>query len=85
MEKLSTWIWTVIVALLALTLGWRAWGVHRANLERQARLTAIEAELEGTRAENRRLAEEIVALDGDPLYLERILRENKMTGPGEGH
>lgn len=85
MTKLGPWIWTVVVGLLAATLAWRAWGVHHSNLERQVRLTSLETELERTRSENRRLAEEIESLHGDPVYLEKLMRENRMTGPGESN
>ncbi len=83
MERLRPWIWAVLLAALAAGLSWRAWEAHRGATRLQRRILEADRRVESLTGENRRLKGEIEALNGDPLYLEKLLRQDKMIGPNE--
>ncbi|HEY7412708.1 MAG TPA: septum formation initiator family protein [Vicinamibacteria bacterium] len=76
---------TCVIALLALLVGSLFGDRGILQLVRQReRAEALLAEIEGLRAENRRLAAEIGALRADPRAIERLAREELGLGrPGE--
>jgi cell division protein FtsB len=83
MERLKPWIWGVLVAGLAAALSWRAWGAHLGALDLQRRTVEADTRLDALTTEKRRLQAEIDALKNDPIYLEKLLRQDKMVGAGE--
>jgi cell division protein FtsB len=76
-------VWTVLAALLGLALAWRAWETHQANAALYRRLCQAEEEAGRLEEEGRRLRDERHALEHDPRYIERTLRERRMSEPGE--
>lgn len=82
-SRASAAAWTALAALLGAALAWRAWETHVANAELYRRLCEAEADTVRLEAEGARLRAERDALENDPRYVERQLRERRMTQPGE--
>lgn len=76
-------VWLGLAVLLGAALAWRAWETHRSNAELYRRLCEAQAEGERVDAEAERLRAQRHALENDPMYVERQLRERRMTQPGE--
>ncbi len=83
MDRLKPTVWAVVVGALAAALAVRAWGAHGGAVDLQRRTIEADRRVQMLTAENRRLKGEIEALNGDPLYLEKLLRQNQMIGANE--
>jgi cell division protein FtsB len=72
-------------ATLLLVAGLAAAGAKsaREGVDLTRRVRGLDADLARARAENTALREEIRALEGDPVYLEALLRSWRRAGAGE--
>ena len=75
--------WTAALGLLAAVLIVQAVRAHDEVRGLDRRRDGLEREVERLRQENRSLQDELHALETDPLYVESVLRDRKMVGPGE--
>ncbi len=80
-SKLDAWGWPAVILLLALALAGRAWSAWNSVAAEQAALVEAKAEADRLGSERDRLRAELEALQKDPVYLERLLRQNKRVAP----
>ncbi len=75
------WVYGILSVALAVALGTKAWAAHRQNVVLQRRIAETDAQVEKLKAEQKRLREESEALKSDPLYLEKLMRQNVAPPP----
>jgi hypothetical protein len=73
----------LLLALAGAGLAAAAAGSAREGVELQRRSRALDAEIRRARAGNEALRQEVRALEGDPVYLESLLRGWRRAGTGE--
>ena len=73
----------VSLGLLAAALAVHAVRAGREGSELERRSGALAREIERVGLENRALRDELRALEGDPVYVESLLRRWRMAAPGE--
>ena len=82
-SKFDAWGWPAALLLLAAALGGRAclgWSAAAAGARE---LSDARMEVRRLSGERDRLKGELDAMARDPIYLERLLRENRRVSPDE--
>jgi cell division protein FtsB len=74
---------TAALAGLAVLLAAQAAGARREKEAVAREGAALDRELERMKRANQALRDEVRALEGDPVYVESLLRRWKMVGPSE--
>jgi len=76
-------MWALALGLLGLVLAGEAWRSRAEGARACRQEAAVSREIERLRRENGDLREELRSLEGDPAYVEALLRRWKRAGPGE--
>jgi hypothetical protein len=74
---------TAALSGLAVLLAAQAAGARREREGVARQGAALDREIERVRRANQALRDEVRALEGDPVYVESLLRRWKMVGPSE--
>ncbi len=82
-RRWAPWAWTAALGLLVAGLAVQAVHATREGGEHRRRGAGLDREIRRMRSENRALRDEVQALQGDPVYLESLLRRRKKAGTGE--
>jgi len=76
-------LWAASLGLLGLALVAHAVRAGKEGAELERRSAALARETDRVRRDNQALRDEVRALEGDPVYVESLLRRWKMAGRGE--
>ncbi len=75
--------WALLLGALGALLAAQALAARREAGETSRQGAALDAEIERARRANASLRDELRALEGDPVYVESLLRRWKRAGSGE--